>query len=215
MAIVRELCDRGAKVNAAMTDTGYTSLMAASYMGRLAIVRELCDRGANVNAARNNGFTSLIMASQNGHLAIVRELCDRGANVNAARTDNGFTSLMAASEKGHLNIVEELSSRGALIKEKDIDKLSAIPNFKNKEQILKVLEQKLKEQKKEAAYDKWMNLGELGKLNTKTSGVLNPDVLGRIAGYLTGENGTLKGQKDKLRGPLFGEHLAPRAGGWI
>jgi ankyrin repeat protein len=114
LEIVRELCVRGANVNAARTTDGYTSLMWASFKGHLEIVRELCVRGANVNAARtDNGFTSLMWASQNGHLEVVRELCVRGANVNAARTGDGFTSLMWASYNGHLEIVRELCVHGA------------------------------------------------------------------------------------------------------
>jgi len=45
LEIVRELCERGANVNAA-TNNGFTSLMIASREGHLEIVRELCDRGA-------------------------------------------------------------------------------------------------------------------------------------------------------------------------
>ena len=51
LEIVRELCERGANVNAATTKKGYTALMRASGRGHLEVVRELCERGANVNAA--------------------------------------------------------------------------------------------------------------------------------------------------------------------
>ena len=45
LEIVRELCVRGANLNAAMTDDGFTSLMWAIQTGHLEIVRELCVRG--------------------------------------------------------------------------------------------------------------------------------------------------------------------------
>jgi ankyrin repeat protein len=84
LEVARELCERGADVNASMTDDGYTALMFASQKGHLVIVRELCDRGANVNAARTtDGYTALMWASQEGHLAVVRCLLDHGASKTA------------------------------------------------------------------------------------------------------------------------------------
>lgn len=112
LEVVRELCDRGADVNAAKTTDGYTSLMWASLWGHLEVVRELCDRGANINATTDIGMTALMWASRYGRLEIVRELCVRGANVNAA-TNNGYTSLMIACEEGHIDVVRELCKRGA------------------------------------------------------------------------------------------------------
>jgi len=45
LGIVRELCERGANVNAASND-GTTALMMASLKGHLEIVRELRERGS-------------------------------------------------------------------------------------------------------------------------------------------------------------------------
>jgi len=45
LKVVRQLCERGANVNAATTN-GYTALIWASLKGHLEIVRELCARGA-------------------------------------------------------------------------------------------------------------------------------------------------------------------------
>jgi ankyrin repeat protein len=121
--IVRELCERGANVNAAMTDDGSTSLMLASAMGHLEVVRELCVRGADVNAARtNDGYTSLMLASNNGKLDVVRELCVRGANVNA-KSKYGYTALSLASDAasrdgyGDLKIVSLLLTNLVITKE--------------------------------------------------------------------------------------------------
>ena len=55
LGVVRELCDRGANLEASSAFDGYTALMGASVKGRMEVVRELCDRGANVNAARAIG----------------------------------------------------------------------------------------------------------------------------------------------------------------
>ena len=52
LAIVRELCIRGANVNAARPDIGLISLILASQNGYLEIVRELCFRGCESTAAR-------------------------------------------------------------------------------------------------------------------------------------------------------------------
>ena len=41
LEIVRELCERGANVNAARTNDGITALMWASQEGQLEVVREL------------------------------------------------------------------------------------------------------------------------------------------------------------------------------
>jgi ankyrin repeat protein len=109
LEIVRELCERGANVNAARTTDGWTALIAASFNNFLEIVRELCEGGANVNPAMTtNGSTALIWASQHGRLEVVRELCERGASVDAVRTNFGGSAVMWASWKGHTDIVREL-----------------------------------------------------------------------------------------------------------
>jgi ankyrin repeat protein len=110
---VRWLLDRSADVNAADTGDGWTSLVLASFNGRLEVVRELLGRGANVEAAMTIGWTPLMWACEKGHLEIVRELLEQGANVNAALTSNCRTSLMSACQSGHLEIVRELLGRGA------------------------------------------------------------------------------------------------------
>jgi ankyrin repeat protein len=45
LEIVRELCRKGANVNAARADNGFTALMLASWNGHQEVVRELCERG--------------------------------------------------------------------------------------------------------------------------------------------------------------------------
>ena len=111
LALVRELCDWRADVEAADQE-GRTPLWDASCKGRAAVVRELLARDANIEAASNHGATSLFIASQIGHLSVVRELLASGANTEAAAND-GWTSLLVASENGHLSIVLELLARGA------------------------------------------------------------------------------------------------------
>ena len=96
LEIFRELCKRGANVNAARPD-GATSLIMASQNGHLEIARELCARGANVNASRtDNGATALISASYQGHLEVARLLLQKGADKSPIDSF-GYTAFSAAT----------------------------------------------------------------------------------------------------------------------
>ena len=62
LAVVGELCVRGANVNAATTDDGFTSLMGASQKGHPKIARELLKRKANKALTSHNGSTAHSLA---------------------------------------------------------------------------------------------------------------------------------------------------------
>lgn len=99
--VVRELCARGADVNAASTfkdgSRGNSALMGAVANNHLEIARELCARGADVNAVTmDDGLTVLMVACIKGHLNSVRLLLQQGAN-KAAKTRRGATAFTFAS----------------------------------------------------------------------------------------------------------------------
>jgi len=95
LELVRELCNRGADVNAAMADGGKTALMFACNSGHLDAIRELCDRGADVNAVFNGDITVLIGASINGKVDLIRLLLQKGADKSTANV-YGETAFDAA-----------------------------------------------------------------------------------------------------------------------
>jgi len=53
--VVRELCERGANVNAACNTDGYTALMEASRKGHLSVVQALLNHGASKSAVSHTG----------------------------------------------------------------------------------------------------------------------------------------------------------------
>jgi ankyrin repeat protein len=64
LEIVRELCERGANVNAAQTDEfGWSVLMCASAEGHLSVVQYLLDHGANKTAVNSSGINAHDLAS--------------------------------------------------------------------------------------------------------------------------------------------------------
>jgi ankyrin repeat protein len=124
LAIFRELCNKGARIND-QDKYGTTALMIAvqnfdsedENNGQLQeIIMELCDRGADLNLCDKRGKTALMWALLHGEseevLQMISSLCDKGANVDACGT-NGITPLMIACDRGAHKTVEELLARGA------------------------------------------------------------------------------------------------------
>jgi hypothetical protein len=109
LPVVKLLLDRGADVNPAMTNEGYTPLLIAAREGHLPVVQLLLDRGADGSQANDDGNTPLLIATQQGHLPVVQLLLDRGADVNEANT----YGLLVAAQHGHLPVVQLLLDRGA------------------------------------------------------------------------------------------------------
>jgi beta-lactamase regulating signal transducer with metallopeptidase domain len=111
VAIVRELLDHGANVNAAVDGDG-SPLIVAAREGHLDLVRLLLDRGADPNLGVPGDGAALIMAAREGHLAIVQVLLDRGADIELV-VPGDENALIQASGEGHLGVVKLLVSRGA------------------------------------------------------------------------------------------------------
>ena len=133
LAVVRELLDRGAKIN--MGDRHYnTPLLYASEQGRLAVVKLLLDRGAKINQADDSGMNAVMLAASEGHLAVVRELIDRGAPINRVDT-RGRTALMHTIQGErtrpylgtHMQVFRFLLNRGA--RANSVIKSNNTPNY--------------------------------------------------------------------------------------
>ena len=131
---VREMLDRGARVNACDT-LGYTALchardgghdgvatellargatdgpiaalgiIEAVGYGDTAMVRDMIARGADVNAW--SGWTPLTFCCFHGHVATATELLRLDADVNA-QNNSGKTALMCAAIRGHVDVVRLL-----------------------------------------------------------------------------------------------------------
>ncbi len=63
LEVARELCARGANVNAATTDNGATALHLASSKGHLEVTRLLLSKGADKSATTSYGNTAFSKAS--------------------------------------------------------------------------------------------------------------------------------------------------------
>ena len=103
VAVVRELLDRGAEVDASSAG-GATALLDALLNGRTGVVLELAARGADVNARIKNGWSALMWACRERRVVTAAELLRLGADVNAQATD-GWSALMEAADAGHAVIV--------------------------------------------------------------------------------------------------------------
>jgi cytohesin len=87
----------GADIDAADA-YGYTPLMNAAMLGRVAIVKALIDAGADIQKKGQFGYTALHAAAQNGHLDVVQTLVKYGASVNC-KNDDGDIPLILGKRK--------------------------------------------------------------------------------------------------------------------
>lgn len=75
----RFLIDRGADLEAAGGDFGWTALTLAAAAGHAAVVELLLDRGASIKPDQGDGHSPLSLAAKNGRKDVVRLLLDRGS----------------------------------------------------------------------------------------------------------------------------------------
>jgi hypothetical protein len=131
---VRRLLERGANVNAATNNDGWTPLHWAVDWGRRDVVALLLRSGANVDAVDNYGWTPLHVAASDAPRDIVALLLRSGANVNAA-TNNGRTPLHVAVVEGRRDIVALLLQSGVNVSIRNQSGRTA-RNFANRNSIL-------------------------------------------------------------------------------
>jgi serine/threonine-protein phosphatase 6 regulatory ankyrin repeat subunit B len=120
IAVVRELLDRGAAIEARDRDGG-NALMTAAGAGHDEIVRLLLARGADPNARTAYGFTPLMAAasgSRTGWPACAETLLRGGARVNA-KDRLGSTALMGAATRTDTAITRVLLRHGAAVHARD------------------------------------------------------------------------------------------------
>ena len=92
-------------------ETGWTSLMFASYSGHTNVVSDLLSGGAKVNARGGDGETALTIATMAGHTDAVKMLLSAKADLYA-EDQNGMTPFMLAVGFGRADIIKEFISAG-------------------------------------------------------------------------------------------------------
>lgn len=78
-AVIKQVDDKGADVNAKGADDGLTPLMLAAQNGHAEVVKALLARDADVSAKSNDNGTALSRAEQGSHAEVVKLLKAAGA----------------------------------------------------------------------------------------------------------------------------------------
>jgi ankyrin repeat protein len=107
--LIRQLADRGAKMNAANSD-GETALFIAIKKKNYQAIKSLISAKADVNAVNGNGETALHLAVKKNDLEAARTLIE--ANADARKPDNrGYSPLDMAKAQKKAGLVEMLEKR--------------------------------------------------------------------------------------------------------
>lgn len=128
LPIATKLVQAGADVNQRDTIAGPTGgstpVIKASQYGQDAIVGFLLTQHAAVDSVDNQGATALYRAAQNGHAGIVRQLIEAGANLHI--TCNDVPPILIALVGKHAEVLRVLTMGGAFLKNKILEKASAV-----------------------------------------------------------------------------------------
>ena len=139
---VRECISNGVDKEAKGND-GWTSLLYASFFGRLEVVKYLIETcHVDTGARAYDGQTALHCATGNGSLGIVIYLIETCFVDKDVKDNDGHTALHCASDNGHLEIVKYLIETCLIDKEaKDIYSQSAydIAVTSNKSEVAQYL----------------------------------------------------------------------------
>lgn len=110
-ALLAELLEKGANVNAQDSKHQSTALMWAAHEGHTDAMKVLIKNGADIDAKRENGDTALWFTAQKGQLDAMKILAAKGADLNVIGR-NGLSALAVAQKNDHLHIVEYLLKSG-------------------------------------------------------------------------------------------------------
>ena len=118
-ALVRQLLERGAAVNA-LNNNGGSALLYAAWSGSTATLQVLLDHGAIIDHRAGNGWCALMMAAAKGYHRVARLLLAHGAAANTPDV-YGWSPLMRAGFAGHQQVVEVLLNASDI----EIDRINA------------------------------------------------------------------------------------------
>ena len=110
---VRDLLERGAKVEVRETNGGQTALMWAIADQQPQIAKLLVEHGADVHARSKGGFTPLLFAAQQGDVQSAGILLNAGADKNEFDTKDHMSAVMVAASMDHPEVAALLLDKGA------------------------------------------------------------------------------------------------------
>lgn len=117
-AVVEQLLQSGAAVDAKDRRFYKTALMRAAEAGREDIIKMLLENGASVNSEADNGVKPLSFAAWAGHYSATKLLLENGSAVDS-RDARGRTALSMAAEAGRDAVVTLLVNNGAAVESQD------------------------------------------------------------------------------------------------
>ncbi|KAK5629540.1 hypothetical protein RRF57_005255 [Xylaria bambusicola] len=129
-AVVQQLLEKGAAIEATDKEGGRTPLLWAARNGYETVVQQLLEKGAAIEATDRWGRTPLLLAAKNGHKAVVQQLLKnghkavvqqllkKGAAIEATDKE-GRTPLLLAAKNGYKAVVQQLLKKGAAIEARD------------------------------------------------------------------------------------------------
>lgn len=120
LAIVRQLIDAGADVNAVRQSDGKTPLLSAAEMNNAAVVRMLIEAGADVNYPHRSYGSALNLAAWWNSPELAQLLIDAGADLEA-RDSDGKTPLFYACLSDGAEAARVLIAAGADTNARDND----------------------------------------------------------------------------------------------
>jgi hypothetical protein len=135
--VVRQLLQRGARIEATEFGMGRTALMRAAEGGHREVVALLLEKGADIEAQCKAGQTALAYAAREGRREVVALLLESGAQLEAKDRHN-WTALVHAAAEGHQEVVLLLLKRGADVSARD-NKMGETAEFWAKTEQIKAM----------------------------------------------------------------------------
>lgn len=117
---VRDLFQRGAKINEDLDEYGATALHWSAVKGHRDVAEFLIGKGANIDQKNRDGDTGLHLAVAFGHKNLVQLFLAKGAKIDERRRE-GTTPLYIAVGRNQKEIAELLIASGAEIDARNRD----------------------------------------------------------------------------------------------